>query len=333
MLQRFEAEYRTLGKLRHPNIVQFLGVYFEAGSPILVMEYLHTTLSHCIEQHGILPNEIAYPILQNVALGLCYLHGQTPPLIHRDLSANNVLLTSDMKAKIADLGVVKILNVTPAQMSCMTCAPGTPVYMPPEAMTKSPTYDTKIDDFSYGVLILHIFSGRWPIPGAAVKRDPQNPDSITALNEVERREEFVQDMGSEHPLMNLMLKCLSNFPEKRPVAGEILARIEEVNFGIQQSFDNRIQAVQLISKTQEGIQYLLKENLELVEEKNRITSVHDHDIEQIKMQHEAELCERELFHKREVEKVKLQMAEVNMEAVKKKQPKPKKTVRYQLLDI
>lgn len=327
LLQRFEAEYCILAKLRHPNIVQYLGVYFESGTPILVMECLHTTLSHCIEQHGILPNEIAYPILQNIALGLCYLHGQMPPFIHRDLSANNVLLTSDMKAKIADLGVAKILDVTPAQKSHMTSVPGTPVYMPPEAMAKNPAYDTKFDNFSYGVLILHIFSGEWPVPEMAVKRDPRRPNSITAVSEVDRRGEFFRKMGSEHPLMSLTLKCLSNFPEQRPEAGEIVAHIEEVNFSVQQSFDNRIQAVQLIRKTQEGIQYILKENLELAEEKNRISSIHGLDIEQMKMRHEAELRERELLHKREVERIKLQMSELNQEAMKKKQPTPKRMDR------
>ena len=151
-------------------------------------------------------------------------------------------------------------------------------------MAKNPAYDTKFDNFSYGILILHIFSGEWPMPETAVKRDPRMLKSITAVSEVERRGEFFRKMGSEHPLMlSLTLKYLSNFPEQRPEAGEIVVHIEEVNFSVQQSFDNRIQAVQLIRKTQEGIQYILKENLELAEEKNRISSIHGLDIEQMKI--------------------------------------------------
>ena len=94
MLERFAGECELLGGLHHPCIVQFLGVWYEQGSqlPVLVMEYLHTTLSACLERYGVLPEEISYGILRDVALGLRYLHERSPPIIHRDLSANNVCL-------------------------------------------------------------------------------------------------------------------------------------------------------------------------------------------------------------------------------------------------
>ena len=139
-VRRFEEECRLLSQVRHPNIVQFLGVYFQQGvrAPILVMEFLPTNLTSCIEQCGILLKEISYSILHNVALGLCYLHSQTPPIVHRDLSSNNVLLTPNVRAKISDLGVARILNLTPLQVSHMTQTPGTPAYMPPEVMVAIP---------------------------------------------------------------------------------------------------------------------------------------------------------------------------------------------------
>ena len=127
-VRRFEEECRLLSQVRHPSIVQFLGVCFQQGvrAPILVMEFLPTNLTSCIERYGILSKEISYSILHDVALGLCYLHSQTPPIIHRDLSSNNVLLTPNMTAKISDLGVARILNLTPLQVSRMTQTPGTP---------------------------------------------------------------------------------------------------------------------------------------------------------------------------------------------------------------
>ena len=123
-VRRFEEECRLLSQVRHPNVVQFLGVHFqqEVPAPILVMDFLPTNLTSCIEQYGILPKEISYSILHDVALGLCYLHSQTPPIIHQDLSSNNVLLTPNMTAKISDLGVARILNLTPLQVSSQhTC--------------------------------------------------------------------------------------------------------------------------------------------------------------------------------------------------------------------
>ena len=83
-VRRFKEECRLLSQVRHPNIVQFLGVYFQQGvqTPILVMEFLPNNLTSCIEQYGILPKEISYSILHDVALSLCYLHSQTPAIIH-----------------------------------------------------------------------------------------------------------------------------------------------------------------------------------------------------------------------------------------------------------
>ena len=115
-------------------------------------------------RYGVLPEAISYGILRDVALGLRYLHEHSPPIIHRDLSANNVLLTSSMNGKISDLGVAKILNITPAQMTqrMSTQAPGTPCYMPPEALLAKPTYTSKIDSYSYGIMMIHVLCGRWP---------------------------------------------------------------------------------------------------------------------------------------------------------------------------
>ena len=126
-IHRFEEELRLLSQIRHPNIVQFLGVHFEQGAriPILAMEFLPINLTSYIDKHGTVLEEISYSILRDVALGLCYLHSYIPPIIHRDLSSNNVLLTSNMNAKISDLGVARVLNLTPLQISRMTQTPGT----------------------------------------------------------------------------------------------------------------------------------------------------------------------------------------------------------------
>ena len=108
-----------------------------------------------------LPKEITYSILYDVALlGLCYLHSQNFPIIHRDLSSNDILLTPNMTAKISDLGVAKILNLTLYRWVAWHRLPqhGTPACnMPPEVMVADPRYDTSIDKFSYGIiLMIHI---------------------------------------------------------------------------------------------------------------------------------------------------------------------------------
>ena len=78
------------------------------------MELFPINHTSYIEQYSILPKEIGYSILHDMALGLCYLHGQSPPIIHQDHSFNSVL-TTNMTAKISDMDMARILNLTPLQ--------------------------------------------------------------------------------------------------------------------------------------------------------------------------------------------------------------------------
>ena len=249
MIDRFQEECQLLGRLKHPNIVQFLGVRFEDGSdlPVLVMEFLHCTLSECVDRYGVLPEQVGTGILDDVATGLCYLHGHRPPIVHRDLSANNVLLSSNMTAKISDLGVAKILNLTPARMSQMTKCPGTLSYMPPEALRQRPSYDAKLDCFSVGVMILHVLCGNWPYPSEPNRVNPNNRRQLIALSEAERREEYFQQVRGDHPLVELIRGCLDNDPPQRPDAVRILGRLRQV---ISQSPPSCGNKMELLNQTQ-----------------------------------------------------------------------------------
>ena len=258
LVARFEEECRLLGALRHPHIVQFLGIYFDPATdlPVLVMEFLPTTLSQCVERYGRLPAEICYAILRDVALGLRYLHEQRPRVIHRDLSANNVLLTGDMAAKISDLGVAKILQINPAEMSHMTQTPGTQSYMAPEALRPNPRYDIEVDVFSFGVMLVHILCGQWPMPVEATRVDPRNPARVIGLSEVERRAEYLDVIGrpSEeeegHPLMPLIERCLSNSPNLRPNASELVETMRDAVRRQPLTFSNRVDMMQRIESIQ-----------------------------------------------------------------------------------
>ena len=171
-----------------------------------------TNLTSCSEQYGILdlPKEISYSILHDVALGLCYLHSQTPPIIHQDLSSNNVLLIPNITAKISDLGMARILNLTPLQASRMTGTPGTPAYMPPEVMVANPKYDTSIDEFSYGIMMIHMFSGQWPEPQVGPSRIEGG--KLIPVTEAEQREVFLKAIEENHPLVDLIHMCINNDP-------------------------------------------------------------------------------------------------------------------------
>ena len=287
IVYRFEGECRLLAQMRHPNIVQFIGVYFEEDSeiPILVMEFLPTTLARCIDTYGVLPEEVSYAILLDVALGLYHLHSQTPPIVHRDLSANNVLLASNMTAKISDLGVAKILNLTPLQLSRMTRAPGTLAYMPPEALSEHPRYDTRIDEFSYGVLMIHVLCGRWPFPCEPVRVNPHNQDELLPLSEAERRNQYLRDIGNAHPLMGLIRRCVSNNPERRARAAEIVQQVEHMTRQSPPTFANRIEMLQRIraDATEKGSLREENETFAAEYEQSRL------EREELIQQHQAEV--------------------------------------------
>ena len=306
-VRRFEEECRLLSQVRHPNVVQFLGVHFQQGvpAPILVMEFLHTNLTSCIDRYGILPKEISYSILHDVTLGLCYLHRQTPPIIHRDLSSNNVLLASNMTAKISDLGVARILNLTPLQVSRMTETPGTPAFMPPEVMIANPKYDTSIDEFSYGILMIHIFSGRWPEPQVGQTRIEN--EQLVPVTEAERREVFLRAIGNDHPLIDLILRCINNDPRRRAHTSEIVERMSAITLQFPASFANRLEMLRQIED-------LIEEKRALREEGEAENQRKNEEI--LKLQNEVKEKDDEnvrlnLILSSEVEQLKLEVRDLN----------------------
>ncbi len=114
--------------LRHPNITQFLGLCFleECDLPLLVMERLEMSVDDLMECSPSIPLSIKVSILTDTSSGLAYLHSRAPPIIHRDLTARNVLLTSALSAKISDMGNSRIVNLRPGQqVQTLTRSPGT----------------------------------------------------------------------------------------------------------------------------------------------------------------------------------------------------------------
>ena len=231
---QFINEVKLMCNLRHPNIVQFLGVTDLPDSklPVLLMEYLPSNLDSLLENRSVtLTKPMKLSILQDVARGLSYLHAMTPPVIHRDLTARNVLLNSGMVAKIADFGNSRIISPEKVAMS-LTTAPGTTVYLPPEALNHQPDYNASIDVFAFGHLSLYTLTEEFPQPTAATFVDPETK-VLKPQTEVERRQKYIDKLFSLFPdtpaISDLITKCLENDPDKRPstdvirgVLGELL---------------------------------------------------------------------------------------------------------------
>ena len=231
--EKFEKECDLVSRLCHPRLVRFLGVCSLPNSSqiALVMEKLETNLHEFMVTAN--EDEIVFAhkwsIMNDVASGLAFLHGQKPKaVIHRDLSAKNVLLDTSLRAKISDLGNARFLPVSIHQVAAMTGTPGNLVYMPPEVLnmdkkSKAYLYSSAIDIFSFGVLSIFILTQSFP--SDIYPPTYNHNDKLLGRTELERRSEYMQKIHCKHGknshVVKLIEQCLDNTFEKRP-------RIEEV---------------------------------------------------------------------------------------------------------
>lgn len=207
VIVKFRHECLTLSRLKHPNIVHFVGVNKGKGPAdmSLIMECLDTDLAKFVENHNNIPLSVTLSILLDVSYGLVYLHTQHPPLIHRDLSAHNILLTKDLHAKIADLGMSKLFSTHRR----MTMAPGHLTYMAPECLFDRPEYDEQIDIFSFGHLALFVL----------VSRDPGAD---------KKREAAMKEISYKHCLRSVVSQCLKPYPNERPIAEAVNKKLKDL---------------------------------------------------------------------------------------------------------
>ena len=227
----FLRECEQTSRLCHPNIVRFFGIYHpsDARVPSLVMERLHCSLTSLLEDNPVVPIGIKHSIIKDVALGLRYLHTRNPPIIHRDLSSNNVLLSKGMEGKIGDLGTARLVDSR--RQSRMTQAPGTAHFMPPEALAEDVTnicYGKELDMFSFGCIMLHTLSHQWPTPSQAVIINPDTGLVAGGRSEVERRSQYFEriDRSRLDVLIPLIESCLSNLPKNRPSIVRVCDQLE-----------------------------------------------------------------------------------------------------------
>ena len=253
---KFKKECKLMSTIRHPNIVQFLGVCYFSDSrlPALVMERMLTTLHSLLQPEPSSPLSISgaptlksvalkFSVLCDIARGVTYLHEQSPPIIHRDLSARNVLLNSAMVAKISDLGMARTHTLSRLRQSA-----GTSVYMPPDA---EKDISTSIDIFSLGVIAIFTIGENYPGDLEPPTSYDDERESIVPRTEVERRSKYMKHLektldgyfsgqGSiSSNLFGLIQQCLHNGPHKRPSIGEVLRLLEEARAGVRDDDSER----------------------------------------------------------------------------------------------
>jgi serine/threonine protein kinase len=139
----------------------------------------------------------------------------------------------------------------------MTQTPGTPAFMPPEVMVADPKYNTSVDMFSYGIMMIHMFSGQWPEPQVAQTRIEGG--KLIPVSEIERRMKFFEAIEDGHPLMEFIHRCINNDPQLRPHAGDIIRRVSLAPIQFPASFANRLEMLRRIKAVEEEKRSLIEE--------------------------------------------------------------------------
>ncbi|WP_328959413.1 Stk1 family PASTA domain-containing Ser/Thr kinase [Kitasatospora purpeofusca] len=165
---RFIREAKAVARLAHPNVVNVFDQGADGGHVFLAMEYVPgRTLRDLLNDRGALSIRAALDILEPVlaALGAAHRAG----LVHRDVKPENVLITDDGLVKVADFGLVRVLNAADGATSSSTSTTdtvlGTVSYLAPEQIHPGAETDRRVDVYAAGILLYEMLTGARPHTG------------------------------------------------------------------------------------------------------------------------------------------------------------------------
>ncbi|XP_074309240.1 leucine-rich repeat receptor protein kinase HPCA1-like isoform X2 [Silene latifolia] len=236
--REFKNEIELLSRVHHKNLVKLVGFCYDQGEQMLVYEYIAngTVLDSLSGTSGVQLDWIRrLMVTLGSARGLQYLHELAdPPIIHRDIKSNNILLDDRLTAKVADFGLSRLFG--DADKGYVTTqVKGTMGYLDPEYfMTNQLT--EKSDVFSFGVVMLEMVTARRPIQGGKyivkiVKTAMDREKDMYALHEVMDpmlvSSSTTQLVGFER-YVDVALKCAEDSGIDRPTMGEVVKEIETI---------------------------------------------------------------------------------------------------------
>ncbi|XWS44484.1 hypothetical protein CRYUN_Cryun15aG0049000 [Craigia yunnanensis] len=225
-VKAFRDELALLQKIRHPNVVQFLGAVTQSIPMIIVTEYLPKgDLRAYLKKKGTLKLTLAVKFALDIARGMNYLHEHKPEaIIHRDLEPSNILRDDSGHLKVADFGVSKLLKVanTVKENRPVTSQETSWRYVAPEVY-RNEEYDTKVDVFSFALILQEMIEG---FPPFHKKQDYEVPKAYV----VNERPPFqAPSKCYTHGLKELIEECWSAEPVRRPPFKQIITRLDHIS--------------------------------------------------------------------------------------------------------
>ncbi|RLN01048.1 dual specificity protein kinase shkD isoform X2 [Panicum miliaceum] len=226
LIQTFRQEVSLMKKLRHPNILLFMGAVTSPQRLCIVTEFLpRGSLFRLLQRSGTkLDVRRRIHMALDIARGMNYLHHSSPPIIHRDLKSSNLLVDKNWTVKVADFGLSRLKRET---FLTTKTGKGTPQWMAPEVLRNEPS-DEKSDVYSYGVILWELVTQKIPWENL------NSMQVIGAVGFMNQRLDIPSDVDPQWT--SIILSCWESDPQQRPSFQELLERLRELqrHYAIQQ---------------------------------------------------------------------------------------------------
>ncbi|KAK8554502.1 hypothetical protein V6N13_093491 [Hibiscus sabdariffa] len=222
----FLKELSLWQRLRHPNIVQFLGVLKHSDRLIFLTEYLRNgSLYDILKKKGRLDLQTAISYALDIARGMNYLHEHKPhAIIHRDLTPRNVLQDEAGRLKVTDFGLSKLAQEKDSYGYKMTG--GTDRYMAPEVYRRE-SYGKSVDVFSFALILHEMLQG-------GPSNRAETAEEVADKRAYEDSRPALSSFIYPEPIKMLLKECWHKNPDCRPTFGDIILQLE----GIEQELKN-----------------------------------------------------------------------------------------------
>ncbi|KAF5778529.1 putative dual-specificity kinase TKL-Pl-4 family [Helianthus annuus] len=220
MQQEFAQEVYIMRKIRHKNVVQFIGACTEPSNLCIVTEFMSggSVYDYLHKQKGTFKLPILLKVAIDISRGMNYLHQNN--IIHRDLKAANLLMDENDVVKVADFGVARVK----AQTGVMTAETGTYRWMAPEVIEHKP-YDLKADVFSFGIVLWELLTGKLPYEYLTPVQ--------AAIGVVQKGLRPTIPKNTQPKLAELLGKCWHKDPSIRPNFAEIIDILKRIKTEVE----------------------------------------------------------------------------------------------------
>lgn len=226
MLKEFSQEVYIMRKVRHKNVVQFIGACTKPPNLCIVTEFMSrgSVYDFLHKQRGVFNLPSLLKVAINISRGMNYLHQNN--IIHRDLKTANLLMDENMVVKVADFGVARVQT----QSGVMTAETGTYRWMAPEVIEHKP-YDHKADVFSFGIALWELLTGEIPYSSMTPLQ--------AAVGVVQKRQRPTIPKNVHPVLAELLERCWRHDPTKRPNFSEILEILKQIAEQVENNGENQ----------------------------------------------------------------------------------------------